>query len=173
MGSAFPTTYHFFVFDGSASSPLPKPLPDFLAIRVFEPSWGRLRVTKFTSIWLYIFWFLFSRHRYKIYFVEDGERVVHLSHLISKNPKFPFLGRGDYEIGPCWTHADYRGMGIYPNVLKRIAEDMTGHSERLYIFAEIDNEASLKGIRKSGFRLVGTGRKSGLLGRYEIIQNSA
>lgn len=170
MSSGSSAIYQFFVLDRSRNHSNPKPLPPNLALDVFTPTWRRLRLTDFTSIWLYWFWFLFSRRRYNIYFVMDGKRVVHLSHLISQNPKFPFLGPRDFEIGPCWTDPDYRGLGIYPNVLKRIADDLEDEVGRLFIFAEIENAASLKGISKSGFQLVGTGKKSGLFGKYEIRQ---
>lgn len=46
--------------------------------------------------------------------------VVHQSMLIGWNPKFSFLKKNEYEIGPCYTIEEYRGLGIYPYVLQQI-----------------------------------------------------
>jgi len=160
--------YLFYVFEGSSKLPAPKPFPEGLKMEIFAPSWKSIRVNNYTSIWLYWFWFFFSRRKYLIYYLVDGGRIVHLSHVISQNPKFAFMGPDDFEIGPCWTHPDYRGQGLYSSVLGRIAGDLMSTVDRLFIFAEKKNEASLKGITKSGFKFFGSGKKTGFGGIYRI-----
>ncbi len=113
---------------------------------------------------------MFSRRKYKIYYVLNEGRIVHISHVISRNPKFPFLGNEDFEIGPCWTAPEFRGQGLYPFVLARIAADFRDNLGKLYIFAEKENKASLAGISKSGFKFIGSGSKTGFLGIYRITQ---
>lgn len=162
--------FKYFIFDFASCGMVPKPLPDGLRLGVFHPSWGRFRVNHFTSIWLYLFWFVFSKRKYRIYYLADQDRIVHLSHVISKNPKFPFLGPDDFEIGPCWTDPEYRGQGLYPHVLSQIANDFQDHVGELFIFAEEKNKASLAGISKLGFNYIGSGSKTGLLGVYRITQ---
>ncbi len=149
---------------------LPRPLPGGLRLDIFSPTWGRIRINHFTSIWLYLFWFVFSKRKYRIYYVADQDRIVHLSHVISKNPKFPFLGPDDFEIGPCWTDPEYRGRGLYPCVLSQIVADYQDYVGKLFIFAEKKNKASLGGISKSGFKFIGSGSKTGALGIYRITQ---
>jgi RimJ/RimL family protein N-acetyltransferase len=161
-------SYRFYEFDWSRSAKQTRPLQPEIEFNVFSPSLKRLRLGNSGSLLLYWFWYLFSARGFKIYYFSMGDRVIHLSHVISRNPKFPFLGPDDFEIGPCWTDPEFRGMGLYPNMLHRITGDLRGKVERLMIFAEADNEASLKGISKAGFLPVGQGKKVGLMGRYVI-----
>ena len=162
------SVYLFYVFDHIIEASDPRSLSEGMKIEVFTPSWKRIRINSYTSILLYWFWFLFSRKKYNIYYLVHQGRIVHLSHVISKNPKFAFMGPEDFEIGPCWTHPDYRGQGIYSVVLSRIAGDFQGKADRLFIFAENENVASLKGISRSGFKFLGSGKKSGIFGIYRI-----
>lgn len=164
--------YQFYVLGEERESPRSGPLPGNLNIRVFSPTWNNLRVNDFTSIWLYLFWYWFSVRKYQIYYVSDQENIVHVSHVLAKNPKFSFMGPEDMEIGPCWTHPEFRGQGLFPLVLGRIADDLQGRSGRLFIFAERGNAASLKGITKSGFRFCGSGEKSGIWAKYRITSPS-
>lgn len=43
--------------------------------------------------------------------------IVRQSMMVGRNPKFSFLRENEYEIGPCMTTEEYRGLGIYPYVL--------------------------------------------------------
>jgi RimJ/RimL family protein N-acetyltransferase len=52
----------------------------------------------------------------------------------------------------CETAPSARGMGIYPAVLTRIAEDFFDF--KIYIAVNRKNSASIKGIEKVGFELV-------------------
>ena len=162
----------FYVFDHVPEESDPKQIPEGLKIEVFTPSWKSIRVNKYTSVWLYWFWFFFSRNKFSIYYLVHQGRIVHLSHVISKNPKFAFMGPDDFEIGPSWTHPEHRGQGIFSVVLSRIASDYQGRAGRLFTFAAQGNAASLKGITRSGFKFIGSGKKTGIMGIYRIT-NSA
>lgn len=168
MGSRSSNRYVYFVFDKAAGGAPARSLSDNLEVRVFIPSWRRIAPAGGTSTWLYLFWFFFSKKRFKIYYVIDGSRVIHMSHLVSRNFRFPFLGPNDLEIGPCWTDPAYRGMGVYPFVLARIAGDWADKVDRLFVMSDVGNISSLKGIVKSGFRPFGEGGKFGILGIYRI-----
>ena len=66
-------------------------------------------------------WSLVALGRYKkIVVVDENGRVIHTSSVIGKCFKFPFLSKTSAEIGPCQTHEEFRGRGIYPTVLKYI-----------------------------------------------------
>lgn len=62
-----------------------------------------------------------------IYYCKDNTgKVIHTSYVIPKCIKFPFLSNNDYEIGPCMTIPEYRGKGIYPQVLNYITYSCGG-----------------------------------------------
>ncbi len=80
---------------------------------------------------------VYSRWKYKIIIVIDkknNNEICHSSFLIPKIYKFPFLKKGDYEIGPCQTATLYRGKGIYPEVLKYILKTRGGGTSQLAIW---------------------------------------
>lgn len=136
------------------------PLPGSYRVERFRPRLGRLRPASIPDqppSLLYLFWYLASSGGYEIYVVRDGEAIVHTSHLLTKNPKFAFMGKRDLEIGPCWTHGEHRGRGIYPAILSRIRKDHS--AKRLWIFCGEDNLASRSGIERAGFSFAGTGVK--------------
>jgi GNAT superfamily N-acetyltransferase len=61
------------------------------------------------------------------------------------------------------TKEAFRGLGIYPALLQRIIELEESKTDRFWIIHAPENEASLRGIQKVGFRYVGklynTGKK--------------
>lgn len=91
----------------------------------------------------------------KIFFVSEGENLVHRSYVIPKCSKFPFMGKEDYEIGPCFTYPKYRGKGIYPAVLKTICNRVGNEHTTFYMIVEDTNTPSIKGIEKAGFQKCG------------------
>ena len=65
--------------------------------------------------------------RSQIYYCTNNTgKVIHTSYVIPKCIKFPFLSNNDYEIGPCMTIPEYRGKGIYPQVLNYITYSCGG-----------------------------------------------
>lgn len=64
-------------------------------------------------------------------------------------------------IGDCYTAAGYRGRGLYPQVLRHIANDLVSRKPggRVFVLVAPENTASIRGIEKAGFtriaRLVG------------------
>ena len=129
-------------------------------VECFRPRLSRLRpaaLPDLPPLALHLFWYLASRSSYEIYVVRTDEAIVHTSYLLSKNVKFAFMGARDLEIGPCWTHHQHRGRGIYPAILSRIRKDHP--AKRLWIFCDEDNLSSRKGIERAGFTFAGTGLK--------------
>jgi RimJ/RimL family protein N-acetyltransferase len=69
------------------------------------------------------------------------------------------------EIMFCLTLPEYRGRGLYPSALKAIQRHLKAQGyRRCFICVRDDNVSSIRGIEKSGFRLVGTTRFRKLLG---------
>ena len=103
-------------------------------------------------------WHLITLGKYKkIVVLNKDNRVVHTSCVVGKCFKFPFLSKSSAEIGPCATHSDFRGMGIYPMVLNYIRS--IGEYTDYYMLVRSDNTASIRGIEKAGFLRIGTVEK--------------
>lgn len=157
-------TYNFYL--ANKNRVLDFKLPDGYTYQVYKPSFAQLSLHSYSSKTLYLYWYLFTLGRYKIYYIHSNGEIVHYSHVIPKTPKFKFMKYGDYEIGPCWTHPEHRGIGLYPFTVMRIIEDHKKDNSDIYIFAEEDNTASIRGIEKCGFEFLGKGHKKGILGTY-------
>lgn len=102
-----------------------------------------------------------------LWYVTDEERnIIHKSICVSKCLRFPFMKKGDFEIGPCLTVPEMRGRGIYPRVLSSIVKSYRSQNDAdFYMLVAPDNRASIKGIEKAGFVRVGTAKKH--LGAYK------
>ncbi len=95
---------------------------------------------------------------YCIYVIRHNRKCVHTSHVIGKVWRFPFMGAGDIEIGPCWTATEYRRRGFYTAVIQRILYDFRKH--RAWMLTHEANIASIRGIKKEGLNLAGKGRRT-------------
>lgn len=93
---------------------------------------------------------------YKIFFLKHHDKVIHSSYVIPKCIKFPFLKAGDYEIGPCNTHVDFRRKGSYQFMLGYILSCEEHKAADLFMIADEGNKASINGIEKAGFKRCGT-----------------
>lgn len=115
------------------------------------------------------FMFQFLTHgKSKIYFIADGDELIHTSYVIPKCRKFPFLGKDDYEIGPCFTSPYHRGKGIYPAVLRKICHSIGTENTVFYMIVDENNQPSIKGIEKAGFVRCGTVRVTKFTKKYVI-----
>ncbi len=102
---------------------------------------------------------------------EQGE-MIHYSFVIPHCPKFSFMGKNDFVIGPCWTREDYRGQGLYGKVLNRIGEKYTAENPEaeLYILVRNENTSSVKGVQKSAFIPAGQCSKTKYLKHYKNVK---
>lgn len=87
----------------------------------------------------------------KIFYVSVDDKLVHTSYVVPKCYKFDFLGKNDYEIGPCFTYPEYRGQGIYPNILRTICQQIGSDDTTFYMIVDEENKPSIRGIEKAGF----------------------
>lgn len=141
---------------------------DYYRISIFIPSITKLNLLpKFNA--LYLFWFILTLGQYQIYYVFDKNNIIiHSSIVMPKIYKYAFINKIDsIHIGPCWTHEQNRGFGIYPSVLAKICTDFP--MKNIFIFTDIKNIASQKGIEKVGFKKFAEGIKTKHLGIYQII----
>lgn len=89
---------------------------------------------------------------YCIYAVIRNDKCVHASHVIGKGWRFPFMAKDDIEIGPSWTAPEFRNQGLFTTTLSSILHDFK--EKRAWIFSDEANAASIRGIKKAGFRLI-------------------
>lgn len=137
--------------DGTA----PVSLPEGLHLEINAPTLrGVLRkensLTELAWKWL-------ALGRCRLFQVKNTEGViVHQSMVVGRNPKFGFLRENEYEIGPCRTVEEYRGLGIYPYVLCMCVRGIpNGARAQYYMFVSQDNFSSIRGVEKAGFRVIG------------------
>lgn len=105
----------------------------------------------------------------KIFYAENPEgNLVHTSYVLPSCPKFPFMNKNDYIIGPCYTYPAYRGQGMYPHVIRSICSSMKDEASVFYMCVDETNAASIRGIEKAGFTKCGTVRKSRFLKHYFV-----
>ena len=114
-------------------------------------------------------WNIAAMGKVKAYTVYANGEMIHLSYVVCGREKFRFLKKGDIEIGPCWTHPDYRGQGIYPVVLSHIVQkELAGGTA--YMLIHETNEASRRGVAKAGFCKTGDYVEKDFLKRYRIVR---
>lgn len=125
---------------------------------------------KFCGWRKYIQWKIATLGKVKVYVVYDDEKIVHCSYAVWGKDKFRFLGKTDIEIGPCWTHLNYRGQGIYPAILSHIIQKELLDGGHAYMIIHDSNEASRRGVTKAGFQQIMVVLKRDVLRRYCIIE---
>jgi ribosomal protein S18 acetylase RimI-like enzyme len=62
------------------------------------------------------------------------------------------MGKRDQQIGPCFTHADYRGQGIFSSVLRLIAAYYSKKCDFVWTYTTHDDVAAQKAFGKAGYK---------------------
>jgi hypothetical protein len=129
------------------------PFIEDMTIEVYEPSIFRISPDK--SGWIRKkLWFLITLGNYKVIYIKKGANLVHYSYIIPRNFRFPFMGKEDLQIGPCFTYPGYRNLGIYSRVLRLIPYLFGEAGTIFWIYTSQTNIISQKAIEKSGFEFV-------------------
>ena len=96
------------------------------------------------------------------YLAFSGGEIAHIAwvyypHQLKKHPTpFRILRTDEAAIANCVTIPKFRGKGVYPAVVRMLLEDLKKQSYRhCYMYIEVDNVASQRGVSKLGFRPVG------------------
>lgn len=105
----------------------------------------------------------------RIYYVKRENTIIHTSYAIPACARFPFMGRDDLEIGPCFTHPAFRGKGIYSRVLSEICQRKSTDISCFYMIVKETNISSIHGIEKAGFVRCGTVHKNKFSKRYNLV----
>ena len=89
------------------------------------------------------------RRTFTEYDLVKNDVIVSKAVLVSKDPVYMFLPAKGVHLGYCATIPQERGKGFYPLLLKYIIQD--NPQMDLHMIVATDNDASIKGIEKSGF----------------------
>ena len=147
-----------------------------LVAEEWRPSFNSVRPAGLSLLPYAVWWFfdasgVFSNDRYGIFLFRSRGRIVHRSCVFPAYFRFPFMGRGDIQVGDIWTDASERGKGLASAMLRRILATYAG--ERVWFLCEATNTASANLAKAAGMVLYGTGRREprlgiGLLGRFVV-----
>ncbi len=109
---------------------------------------------------------------YWFYKLVKDNQTVSYAEVCTGHWLFPFIGysRRKYHIGPCFTIPEARGNGYYPMLLNEIINDL-GNDKEYFMIVDDTNIASLRGVAKAGFTLIGKGRKN-KVGQYVITEKA-
>lgn len=128
------------------------------------PDGFELQIRKPRSLSVHnLLWTFLSLGRYCEYILVDkvSQRVVSKAQVMPKIFIFQFMtGKRGLHIGPCSTIKEYRGKGFYPLLLSCIFDNYKNRVDTFYIFCDEGNIASIRGIKKVGFRAFGRGYKN-------------
>ena len=88
---------------------------------------------------------------------SDGAELVHVEwivpwHRIQRN--YPFIPDGAYAVISCLTGRDFRGRGIFPSQLQRLAQ-LEQFGGGIWIWTNESNASSRRAIQKAGGMRVG------------------
>jgi L-amino acid N-acyltransferase YncA len=94
----------------------------------------------------------------------NGGELCYIQWLVSRKDgevvksgfqsRLPSLNEDDILVENAFTFRKYRGKGVYPSALTRLAEISRGKGfKRMLVYVKEDNIASLKGCEKAGFRV--------------------
>lgn len=124
----------------------------FLGYRLIIYKPNILNLSQFgTSPIVNLLWYLTTLGRFSILVLLDKDVVVHYSYITPKVFRFPFMGRKDQQIGPCVTHPDYRGKGVFTNVLKLIPAFYSKKCDLVWTYTTQNDIAAQKAFGKAGY----------------------
>ena len=128
---------------------------EFLGYKLirYKPGLGNFSNYNLSST-VNLLWFLFSLGNFSVLILLDDEIVVHYSYLAPKVFRFPFMKRGDVQIGPCVTHESYRGKGIFSKVLELIPSLYSGRKNTIWTYTTEDDIAAQKAFKNAGYSFI-------------------
>ena len=148
-------------------------IPDHFEPEIFTPTiWGGLFLQEeqksFKLLAVRLLFQIMTFGRARVYCWRHKGELAHTSYVVPKCWKFPFMKKHDFEIGPCLTYSDFRGRGLYPQMLKYIVSSVGTEKSVFYMIVDENNAASIKGIEKAGFQRCGSVRITKALKRYRV-----
>ncbi len=145
---------------------------------ILRPVPPALPLLPYAVWWLFCYARIFKNPDYRILLLYDKGVPLHRSVVTPPFFRFPFLGRGDLQVGDTWTVPEFRGRGIASEALVRITERLGKPGRSFWYVVEEGNGSSISAVRKAGFERYGTAVRTSrfglrLLGAYELMKDAA
>ncbi len=159
------------------ASPVPEP-PDLLLgldIRSWRPATDgppRRRPRR----WENLVWFafqqlgLFASDAFEELSLWRGERMLHRLVVTPSWLRFPFMAPGDLQIGGLWTDPEVRRIGLAGAMMAEAHRRRAEPGRRFWYVVDEANSPSIGLAEASGYRLIGTGRRTRPLGLAALGQ---
>lgn len=175
--------YLFFALDGVDVPALPAAEKPAYTAALWRPTWRRVAprgAFKFSFLvwWVFHHLHIFKNRNYGIFLFYDGRHAVHYSCLFPGYFRFPFMGRRNLQIGDVFTSEAYRGRSLATSALREIVRTHGAAADRFWYITDESNAPSIRAALKAGFRKVGEGGRTRmlglrLLGAYKIEKMTA
>ena len=121
---------------------------------------------------------LFANRDYGAVLVRRDGAVVHRSMIFPRYFTFPFMARGDLQIGDTWTAEAHRGRGLAAAAIAFALDRLARPGRTFWYVVHQDNVPSIRAAQSAGMRQVATAqrrRRFGLrpLGHYALVGQAA
>jgi glycosyltransferase involved in cell wall biosynthesis/RimJ/RimL family protein N-acetyltransferase len=170
-----------FLFYATQSAPTAAPenaLDSRYTWTLWRPSWRRLWPRglppwPFAIWWLFHYLRLFANRDYSLLLVYEGKRCIHHTCVVPGYFRFPFMNEDDLQIGYTRTTEGHRGEGLAVFAATKVIQLLSRNGRQLWYVVHETNTASQHVAERSGFSLVGRGRRTAwhglhLIGAYHL-----
>lgn len=106
----------------------------------------------------YISNYINGKTRYVKYSLVKDNKIVSYAEVTGWMLCFPFMSSNEVYIGSARTLPEERGRGYFPYLLCRIQDELP--QKDFCMFVDEDNIASIRGVKKAGFRQYATLKKA-------------
>lgn len=118
---------------------------------------------------------VFRNRDYSVCLVYRGPEVIHRAVVTPPYFRFPFMKKGDLQIGDVWTQESHRGKGIAVFAIQAIMDSNQRKDRKFWYLVENTNLPSMRTAEKAGLVRVGIGFKKkrlgvNLLARYVLSE---
>lgn len=155
-------------------------LPEGYSYSLWRPSLFSLKpngasLFPFIVWWVFDFLRIFANRDYAVSTVYHGEMLVHYVGFFPRYFRFPFMDKGDLQLGDGWTHPDHRGKRIAPFSYISGIRSLRKQNRKFWGLIEEKNLSATRAFGKTGAKLIGEGirrKRMGMrsLGTFELKQ---
>lgn len=149
-------------------------LPPGVSMRVWTPSL-RPELARCMAVWLQNRLGLFADGRFAELSLWRDDELVHRLIVTPRWHRFPFMERGDLQLGELWTNPAHRRKGFALAAMNEAHRLFGGPGQRFWYVTDADNLRSAALARSAGYEQVGTGQRTSpagirLLGQFKLDQ---
>ena len=170
----------FFRSAGNSTIGSAHPLPFECRVEFWRPRpapWSGYVGRKVDLVWwLFHHAHVFRNRDFSICRIWENLQLVHQSVVFPPYFRFPFMGRGDLQIGDTWTLPSQRNRGLAVSAIENIVTACARPGRAFWYVVSEDNVASTKVMEKCTFELVGTGVRTKrfglrLFGAFQLTEH--